>query len=89
LVKRIMENRPHPEQGYRACLGIMRMERAHGRERLEAACWRAGHLKSFSYRTVKNILASGMDRVPLEEKTTEQQPAPQHENIRGADYYSQ
>ncbi len=89
LVKRIMENRPHPEQGYRACLGIMRMEKIHGRERLEAACWRAGQLKSFSYKTVRNILASGMDRVPLEENTTEQRPAPQHENIRGADYYSQ
>ena len=39
--------------------------------------------------TVKNILASGMDRLPLDENTTEQRPAPQHENIRGADYYSQ
>jgi len=89
LVKRIMENRPHPEQGYRACLGIMRMEKIHGSERLEAACWRAGQLKSFSYKTVKNILASGMDRLPLDENTTEQRPAQQHENVRGAEYYSQ
>ncbi len=89
LVKRIMEGRPHPEQGYRACLGIMRMERTHGRERLEVASLRACHLKSFSYKTVRNILASGMDRLPLDENTTEQRPAPSHENIRGADYYSQ
>jgi transposase len=89
LVKHIMENRPHPEQGYRACLGIMRMEKIHGSERLEAACRRAGQLKSFSYTTVKNILASGMDRLPLDENTTEQRPAPQHENVRGAEYYSQ
>jgi hypothetical protein len=89
LVKRIMESRPHPEQGYRACLGIKRMERTFGRDRLEAACWRAGQLKSFSYKTVKNILASGMDRLPLEENTAEQRAVPQHENVRGADYYSQ
>lgn len=89
LVKRIMEDRPHPEQGYRACLGIMRMERMYGRERLEVACLRAAHLKSFSYKTVQNILASGMDRLPLDENTPGQRPAPSHENIRGADYYSQ
>ena len=89
LVKRIMESRPHPEQGYRACLGIMRMERMHGRERLEVACLRAAHLKSFSYKTVQNILASGMDRLPLDENAPGQHPAPSHENIRGADYYSQ
>ena len=89
LAQRIMENRPHPEQGYRACLGIKRMEKIHGPERLEATCWRAGQLKSFSYKTVRNILASGMNRLPLEEKTTEQRPARRHENVRGADYYSQ
>ena len=89
LVKRIMESRPHPEQGYRACLGIKRMARMHGRDRLEAACWRAGQLKSFSYKTVKNILASGMDRLPLEENTADSRTVPQHENVRGADYYSE
>jgi transposase len=89
LVKRIMEDRPHPEQGYRACLGIMRLGRMHGLDRLEVACLRAAHLKSFSYKTVQNILASGMDRVPLDEKTTEQRLTPRHNNIRGADYYSQ
>ena len=84
-----MEDRPHPEQGYRACLGIMRMEKIHSGQRLEAACWRAGQLKSFSYKTVKNILASGMYSLPLDEDPPEQRPAPHHENVSGADYYSQ
>ncbi len=88
LVTQIMENRPHPEQGYRACLGIMRLGRIHGPDRLEAACQRAGRLESFSYRTVKNILAAGVDRLPLDEQITHRRPALRHENIRGAVYYS-
>jgi transposase len=88
LVTQIMENRPHPEQGYRACLGIMRLGRIHGPDRLEAACRRAGRLKSFSYRTVRNILAAGVDRLPLDEQITHRRPALRHENIRGAVYYS-
>jgi len=88
LVTRIMENRPHPEQGYRACLGIMRLGRMHGPQRLEAASRRAGRLGSFSYQTVKNILAAGADRLPLDTPHDSGRPALSHENIRGADYYS-
>ncbi len=88
LVTEIMERRPHPEQGYRACLGIMRLGRIHGHDRLEAACQRAGRLKSFSYRTVKNILAAGMDRLSLDDPTARRSAAPRHKNIRGAVYYS-
>jgi transposase len=88
LVTKILETRPHPEQGYRACLGIMRLGREHGADRLEAACHRAGQLRAYSYRTIKNILQSGMDRLPLEEETTGSTlVAPVHGNIRGAAYY--
>ncbi len=56
VVAGILKSRPHPEQGYRACLGLMRLGRRYGADRLEAACERAEHLRAFSYSTVKNIL---------------------------------
>jgi len=87
LVSAILQNRPHPEQGYRSCLGILRLEKTYGRERLEAACARATRLGSASYRTVKNILAAGIDRLPPEEPVATR-PAPLHPNIRGATYYA-
>jgi hypothetical protein len=87
LVARILESRPHPEQGYRACLGIMRLGRLHGAERLEKACERAVHLNSCTYRTVKNILASGQDRRPLPPEVPSPGPTPPHTNIRGAAHY--
>jgi len=88
LVAGILSSRPHPEQGYRACLGIMRLGRHHGDERLEAACARAERLRSYSYRTVKNILASVQDRLPLEDEQAPPAPAPSHHNIRGPQYYA-
>ncbi len=89
LVAEILRSRPHPEQGYRACLGIMRLGRRYGAERLEAASHRAAHLRSASYRTVKNILSSSQDRLPFEEPNSQSTPpTPVHANIRGASYYA-
>ncbi len=85
VVTEILNGRPHPEQAYRACLGLLRLGKTHGPERLEAACRRAEALHSFSYRTVKNILASGLDRVPFDDSGPS--PLPAHDNIRGAAYY--
>jgi transposase len=88
LVAGILDSRPHPEQGYRACLGLMRLGRHYGSERLEVASARAERLRSYSYRTVKNILASAQDRLPLDDEPPAQDPTPTHANIRGADYYA-
>ncbi|MGH8569802.1 MAG: IS21 family transposase, partial [Gammaproteobacteria bacterium] len=82
MVAEILHRRRHPEQGYRACLGLMRLGRHHGPERLEAAC--AERFLAYSYRAVKNILTAGLDRLPLEELDTPTAPRPVHENIRGA-----
>ena len=87
LVAGILRSRPHPEQGYRACLGLMRLGKRYDPQRLEAACTRAEHLRSYSYRTVKNILAAAQDRLALEDEAVID-PTPSHENIRGADYYA-
>jgi len=86
VVAKILETKPHPEQGYRACLGIMRLGRTHGEVRLEAACRRVERLGAYSYRTVKNVLSSGADRLPLEEGPVS--ITPEHPNIRGEAYYS-
>jgi transposase len=88
LVAGILERRPHPEQGYRACLGLMRLGRTHGMDRLDAACARAERLRSYSYRTVEHILTHQQDRLPLDEPTPAR-PALTHENVRGASYYEE
>jgi len=88
LVAGILADRPHPEQGYRACLGLMRLGRLHGADRLEAACHRAERLRSYRYRTVEQILINQQDRLPLDEAAPAR-PALTHENVRGAIYYEE
>jgi transposase len=88
VIAGILKSRPHPEQGYRACLGLMRLGRQYGPTRLEAACVRAEHLRSFSYSTVKNILTSSQDRIPLEKKVAPTDITRTHDNIRGGSYYA-
>jgi len=81
----IMASRPHPEQGYRSCLGIIRLEKQYGKERLHAACKRALAIGSPSYKSVKSILKSGLDNQEL--PVREEVEPIEHQNIRGADYY--
>ncbi|MCZ6655188.1 MAG: IS21 family transposase [Planctomycetota bacterium] len=88
LVAEILRSRPHPEQGYRACLGLMRLGRRYGEQRLEAASVRAEHLRSYSYRTVQNILSSAQDHLPFDQEAPSIHVTPVHDNIRGADYYA-
>jgi transposase len=87
VVANLLESFRHPEQGYRSCLGIMRLAKRYGTDRVEAACSRAEHLGSCRYRTVKNILAAGMDRLPLEVQQPPTTSVPPHDNIRGPAYY--
>ena len=86
LVTWQLERRPHPEQGYRACLGLQRLAREYTPARLEAACARALAIRSPTYRSVASILKTGLDRQPsLFPSPTPALPA--HENVRGPDYY--
>ncbi len=85
LVETIMLSRSHPQQGFRACLGLMRLGETYGAERLEAACRRALAIGGLSYKSVKSILKSGLDSEPLLEPA---ETAPiEHDNVRGAGYY--
>ena len=86
IVKHQLESKPHPEQGYRACLGLLSLARTHGRERLEKACARAVAIKSLTRRSVFNILQAGLDAHPHPPHKTDW-IAPEHDNVRGPDYY--
>jgi transposase len=87
LVQALLESRPHPEQGYRSCLGILRLAKQHGPARLDAACARALAAGARSYRHVDSILKHGLDRLPLEGEPARPSARPVHANVRGPAYY--
>jgi len=86
LVAAIMSARRHPELGFRSCLGILRLSKTCGTQRLEAACTRALSCGALSYKSVKSILDTRLDSVPLPEDPP--LPLPAHDNVRGAAYYT-
>jgi transposase len=86
VVRTILESKPHPEMGYRACLGIMSLGKTYTHPRLEAASQRAVQLQVCSYQSLKSILKRGLDRqttLALESDRS----GPKHENVRGAHYF--
>jgi transposase len=88
LCEKIMADRPHPEQGFRSCLGLIRLAKQYGKERVEAACMRALWTAALSYRSVHHILESGLDRAPqFEESSTTAAPVAVHAHLRGPSYY--
>src|SRR3989442_6139353 len=87
VVETILASRPHPQQGFRSCLGLMRLGKSYSAERLEAACRRALTLGACSYKSIESILKHGLDRTPLP-ATPPATAAPRHANIRGPEYYS-
>ena len=87
VVVTIMASRQHPQPGYRACLGILRLGKTYGNERLEAACRRALTLGSYRYKSIASILEHRLDEVPLREEPAQTLPR-DHGNIRGPSYYN-
>jgi transposase len=86
LVQKIIDSRTYPEQAYRSCLGILRLEKHYPKERLENAAARAVQFGALSFKSLRKILDAGLDR--LEEKTHDANSAlPAHDNIRGGHYY--
>ena len=86
VVRWQLEHRAHPEQAYRSCLGLMRLLRTYGGDRLEAACARAQSIRAPNYKSIDSILKSGMDYLPVAQQEV-QGELPLHENVRGANYY--
>ena len=81
-----LERRPHPEQGYRACLGLLALVRRYSADRLEAACTRAMAIRAPNLRSVTSILKCGLDSQPKLLGAADN-PVIEHENVRGPDYY--
>jgi len=86
LVTVILAKRLHPQQGFRSCLGIITLAKQFGKERVEAACKRALAIGGFSYKSVKSILETGLDKIPVPELKPAAIPIT-HSNIRGSEYY--
>jgi len=86
MIERILNSRPHPQQGFRSCLGILRLAKDFGDARLEAACLRAMTIGGTSYRSVESILKHNLDQKPLPDQP-DNDTAVEHGNIRGAQYY--
>jgi len=85
LFAEILQSKPHPEMGYRSCLGLLRLGQRYAAERLEAASKRAVTTGACSYHSVKSILERSLDRQALE--TPPCSPPLAHENLRGASYF--
>lgn len=90
LVTQILESKPHPQQGFRSCLGIIRLGKQYSPERLEAACAYALSIQGYFYKSVQSILKTGLDQKPtlLPKKDESILPLPlPHPHIRGKEYY--
>ncbi len=82
----IMKRRMHPEQGYRSCLGLIRLANHYGAERLNAACAHALKIRATSRKSVESILKNGLDQTVAAEPV--KPTLASHENVRGPDYYN-
>ena len=88
VVQAILESKPHPEAGYRACLGILSLAKTFSAPRLEAASQRALLLEIYSYHSLKSILKHSLDRQPMLDLESDRSGL-NHDNVRGWEYYDQ
>lgn len=91
IVNKIFDQKHHPEQAYRSCLGLLNLSKKHDSHRLEKACQRALHIGSVRVSSVKSILQQGLDQLelPIENESVQSNSVSNeaHSNVRGADYY--
>lgn len=87
LVEHLLKSKPHPEQGYRACLGLLSLARQYGQGRLEAASTLAVTLQSPTRKSVLSILKTGRDQRQPAAAAEQQLELPEHPNVRGPKYY--
>ena len=86
FIVRILENKLHPEQAYKSCMGVLSFAKKVGHQRLADACKRALDHKVYNYKIIQKILEKGLDR--LNTDPTDEPELPIHENIRGKYYYN-
>jgi hypothetical protein len=87
MIAAIVAGTAHSEHAYRKCLGLLRLDKTYGTDRLELACARALGLGAIGYQSVKNILKKGLEAA---EPPEEQEPLLplDHDNLRGSGYYA-
>ncbi|MCZ8329658.1 MAG: IS21 family transposase, partial [Cyclobacteriaceae bacterium] len=85
FIAQVLNKKPHPEQAYKSCQGILSFAKRVGHQRLIKACQRAHAYGLYHFRAIEDILNRGLDLYDVEED--KQLPMPQHENIRGTNYY--
>lgn len=87
MIDAIIKSADHPDHAYRKCLGILRLSKSFGSQRLELACKRALLLRSIGYRSVNNILKQGIETADIHDEIQSSEPL-LHDNVRGSDYYA-
>lgn len=88
LVKHLLENKPHPEQGYRSCLGLLNLAKRFGEHRLEKACNYALKIGAKTRRSVESILVRNMENTAIASSQVYTDLPIDHENLRGKNYYN-
>lgn len=88
FIERLMESKPHPEQGYKACSGVLNLARRVGTERITACCRRALEYDAISYYMLEEIVKKGLDKLSIQQEEP-LLPVPSHANLRGKEYYQQ
>jgi hypothetical protein len=90
-IRNVLARNEYPEKNYRACQGIINFKKRVGDQRLINACLRAESFNIYNFGIIERILLSKADFIPLEEddddKPHGESSMPNHENIRGEDYY--
>lgn len=87
-ITKVMEGKPHPEQAYRSCQGILSFARKVGPKRLINACRWADCEGLYNYPAIERILNTKQDELPLPEESACGAVIPSHQNIRGKEYYN-
>lgn len=90
LVEATLAAKRHPEQGYRSCLGILRLAETYPADRMEAAAERALRARAYSSKSMESILRNQLDRLPLPGDPVLPSAVPSgvdHANVRGSDYF--
>jgi transposase len=86
-IQKILDRKQHPEQGYKSCMGVLSFAKKVGNERLIKACQRALGYGSYNYSTIRRILEKGLELHTEDEAEVAGLQMPQHDNIRGEQYY--
>ena len=88
LVTRVMQNRKHPEQGFRTAMGLLSLSKKYPKERVEKAAERALYFGNLTCKAMKAILEQGLEEQSIPQKQNQNKKTVLHENIRGHEYYN-